>query len=238
MNFSLVIPCFNESNNIPILIKNYKKFLKNKKNELILVNNGSKDDTDKILKKYLIYKNIKILKIKKNIGFGYGLKKGLMFASGKAIIYSHADLEVNPKDVMRSINIYNKNNSKKKIFIKGNRIDKIKNYWSLLDIFFSYSLTLISSILLQKKIFDIHAMPVLFSNDLKKKVDYYPNDFSIDLSIYLAAKKNDYKIIRFPVNFNKKKRRFGEGSSDSLKKKIKGSFEQLYQLIIILFKIN
>ena len=151
MNFSLVIPCFNESKNIPILIKNYKKFLKNKKNELILVNNGSKDDTDKILKKYLIYKNIKILKIKKNIGFGYGLKKGLMFASGKAIIYSHADLEVNPKDVMRSINIYNKNNFKKKIFIKGNRIDKIKNYWSLLDIFFSYSLTLISSILLQKK---------------------------------------------------------------------------------------
>ena len=36
-----------------------------------------------------------------------------MFASGKAIIYSHADLEVNPKDVMRSINIYNKNNLKK-----------------------------------------------------------------------------------------------------------------------------
>ena len=52
--FSLVIPCFNESKNIPILIKNYKKFLKNKKNELILVNNGSKEETDKILKKYLI----------------------------------------------------------------------------------------------------------------------------------------------------------------------------------------
>lgn len=238
MNFSLVIPCFNESKNIPILIKKYKNFLKDKKNELILVNNGSKDDTDKIIKKYLRYKNIRTFKVKKNIGFGYGLKKGIMFSSGKMIIYSHADLEVNPKDVMKSINIYNKNNFKKKIFIKGNRINKIKNHWSLLDIFFSYSLTLISSILFQKKIFDIHAMPVLFSNDLKKKVGYYPNDFSIDLSIFLAAKKNEYKIIRFPVNFNKKKRRFGEGSSDSLKKKIRGSFEQLYQLIVIKFKLN
>ena len=236
MNFSLVIPCFNESKNIPILIKNYKKFLKDKKNELILVNNGSKDDTDKIFKKYLKYKNIKTLKVKNNIGFGYGLKKGLRFAKGKIIIYSHADLEVNPQDVMRSIGIYNKSNFKKKIFIKGNRINKIKNYWSLSDIFFSYSLTIISSILLQKKLFDIHAMPVLFSNDLKKKVSYYPNDFSIDLSIYLSAKKNGYSIIRFPVNFNKKKRKFGEGSSDSLKKKIKGSLEQLYQLIVILFK--
>ena len=238
MNFSLVIPCFNESKNIPILIKKYKNFLKDKKNELILVNNGSNDDTDKILKKYLRYRNIKTFKVKKNIGFGHGLKKGLMFANGKMIIYSHADLEVNPKDITKSISIYNKNKFKKKIFIKGNRINKIKNYWSLLDIFFSYSLTLISSILLQKKIFDIHAMPVLFSNDLKKKVGYYPNDFSIDLSIYLAAKKNDYNIIRFPVNFNKKKRKFGEGSSDSLKKKIKGSFEQLYQLIIIILKLN
>jgi glycosyltransferase involved in cell wall biosynthesis len=238
MNFSLVIPCFNESKNIPILIDYYKKFLKDKKNELILVNNGSKDNTDKILKKYLRYKNIKTCKVKKNIGFGYGLKKGLIFASGKIIIYSHADLEVNPKDVMKSMNIYKKNNFKKKIFIKGNRINKIKNYWSFLDIFFSYSLTLLSSILLRKKIYDIHAMPVLFSNALKRKVCYYPNDFSIDLSIYLAAKKNNYNIIRFPVNFNKKKRRFGEGSSDSLKKKIKGSFEQLYQLGIILFKFN
>ena len=112
MNFSLVIPCFNESKNIPILIKNYKKFLKDKKNELILVNNGSKDDTDKIFKKYLKYKNIKTLKVKNNIGFGYGLKKGLRFAKGKIIIYSHADLEVNPQDVMRSIGIYNKSNFK------------------------------------------------------------------------------------------------------------------------------
>jgi glycosyltransferase involved in cell wall biosynthesis len=238
MNFSLIIPCFNESKNIPILIKKYQNFLKDKKNELILVNNGSKDDTDKIIKKYLRYRNIRTFNVKKNIGFGYGLKKGIMFAGGKVIIYSHADLEVNPKDVMKSISIYNKNNFKKKIFIKGNRINKLKNHWSLLDIFFSYSLTLISSILFQKKIFDIHAMPVLFSNDLKKKIGYYPNDFSIDLSIYLAAKKNDYKIIRFPVNFNKKKRRFGEGSSDSLKKKFIGSCEQLYQLIVIIFKPN
>ena len=59
-----------------------------------------------------------------------------------------------------------------------------------------------------------------------------------DIYVYGLAMRLNYKIIRFPVNFNKKKRRFGEGSSDSLKKKIKGSFEQLYQLIIILFKLN
>ena len=51
MNFSLVIPCFNEEKNIPILVDKYKKFLKDKNNELILVNNGSKDHTEKVFKK-------------------------------------------------------------------------------------------------------------------------------------------------------------------------------------------
>ena len=51
-------------------------------------------------------------------------------------------------------------------------------------------------------------------------------------------KKNDYKIIRFPVNFNKKKRKYGEGSSDNMKKKIKASLEQFYQSLIILSKLN
>ena len=87
MNISLVIPCFNESKNIPVLIYKYRKFLKNKNNELILVNNGSQDETEKIIKKYLRYKNIKTCKIKKNIGFGYGLRKGLLSARGKIIIY-------------------------------------------------------------------------------------------------------------------------------------------------------
>jgi len=51
MNFSLVIPCFNEAKNIPILINKYKKFLKDSNNELILVNNGSIDNTEKVLNK-------------------------------------------------------------------------------------------------------------------------------------------------------------------------------------------
>ena len=77
MNFSLIIPCYNESGNIPILVKKYRKFLKINDNELILVNNGSSDDTENVFKKLKNFKNIKTIKIKNNIGFGYGLKKGL-----------------------------------------------------------------------------------------------------------------------------------------------------------------
>ncbi len=59
MNFSLIIPCYNEAKNIPILIKKYSKFLKTKNSELILIDNGSKDETNRAFKKLKKYKNIR-----------------------------------------------------------------------------------------------------------------------------------------------------------------------------------
>tara|TARA_B100001057_G_C22844669_1_gene948492 strand:+ start:1053 stop:1769 length:717 start_codon:yes stop_codon:yes gene_type:complete len=236
MNYSLIIPCYNEGKNLPILINKYKKFLINPKNELVLVNNGSVDDTEIIFKKLTKFKNIKTCRVKKNIGFGFGLKKGILASSGKIIIYSHADFEVNPNDVIKSIKLFEKNKYEKKIFIKGNRIQLLKNHWTGTDIFFSYGYTVLSLILFRKKIYDIHAMPVLFSKKLLKNLNYFPNEFSIDLALYVHAIKNYYKIIRFPVNFNKKKRKYGEGSSDNIIKLIQNSFVQFYHSLIILFK--
>lgn len=236
MKISLVIPCYNEEKNIPLLIKKYQKFLNNKKNEIILVDNGSSDNTDKAFKKLSNYKNIRTVKVRKNIGFGYGLKKGLFKAKGESILYSHADLEIDPADVLRSIKFLHKENmvNKKKYFIKGNRVNKRKNHWSLNDIFFSWSLTIISTILFRKFLFDIHGQPVLFPKKMLKEIRYFPDDFSIDLAFYLHAKKNNYQIIRFPLNFNKKRRYFGSGSSSTMYKKIKTSVEQLYQCFKIL----
>jgi glycosyltransferase involved in cell wall biosynthesis len=237
MNFSLIIPCYNEEKNIPLLLNKYSKFLKDNKSEIILVENGSTDGTAKVLKK-INNKNVKISFIKKNIGYGYGLKRGTEKAKGKVIIFSHADLEVDPKDITKAIKIYKRQKFKikEKVFIKGNRVNKLKNHWTISDIFFSYGLTLFSILLFRKYLFDIHGQPVLFNKSMLKEIKYFPNDFSVDLSFYLHAKTNCYKIIRFPVNFNKKKRYFGEGSSDSIFKKIKASIEQSYQSFIILNK--
>ena len=52
------------------------------------------------------------------------------------------------------------------------------------------------------------------------------------------AKKLNFKIIRFNVNFNKKSRKYGQGSSDSIYKMIKGGFEHVVGGIKILFKSN
>ena len=74
---SVVVPCYNEEENIPLIISKFNKILEesNEKIEVILVNNGSIDDSKKIFEKNIlkIKQNIRVLNIKKNIGYGHGI---------------------------------------------------------------------------------------------------------------------------------------------------------------------
>ena len=70
-NLSLVIPCYNEQDNLPLLFKKLLEIQANF-NEIILVDNGSTDNTSLIIENFIKNNDscIKILKIKKNIGYG------------------------------------------------------------------------------------------------------------------------------------------------------------------------
>ena len=49
INLSIVLPCYNESKSIPILLENFSEKLNRKDVELIIVNNGSNDSTKSTL---------------------------------------------------------------------------------------------------------------------------------------------------------------------------------------------
>lgn len=77
-NISVVIPAYNEQKRLPETLKSISNFLRDKKieHEIILVDDGSTDNTVDVAKKTL--NNVKILKNKKNRGKGYSIKKVLM----------------------------------------------------------------------------------------------------------------------------------------------------------------
>ena len=105
MKLSLVIPCYNEIDSIEELINLCKKII-NSYTEIIIVDNGSRDGSYKKLKNLKLPKNIKIKRVRKNIGYGNGILKGLKVCRGEIISWTHADLQTDPNDIINSYNLH------------------------------------------------------------------------------------------------------------------------------------
>ena len=198
MKLSLVIPCFNEEKNLPYLFEKLDKFLLNSNCEVILVNNGSKDNTCELLKKYKKkHINVNCITLEKNIGYGNGIIRGLENATGELLAWTHADMQTDPNDVIKGKTFFKKN--KINSFVKGKR-----NSRPIIDQFFTLGMSIFASLRLKKSLWDINAQPTIFHKSLMEKWQNPPNDFSLDLFAYYHAKKSGYEIYRFPVNFNKR----------------------------------
>ena len=101
-NISLIIPFYNEENRIEKNLHFIKKFLK-KKSEVIFVNDGSSDNSDKIIKKFKFRnenkKLIKYISYKKNVGKGYAIKKGVLKSKKEWILICDLDMSVQPSQI-------------------------------------------------------------------------------------------------------------------------------------------
>ena len=74
---SVIVPCYNEEENIPLIVSKFNKILKDFDDEVevILVNNGSIDDSKNIFAQNISNssQDIKVLNVEKNIGYGHGI---------------------------------------------------------------------------------------------------------------------------------------------------------------------
>lgn len=94
MDLSIVVPTYNEEKRIGKTLRNYTSFFKSKKikYELIVVCNGCRDNTIKIVKHFIKKnKNVKVFDYKDKIGKGGAVLEGFKKAMGENIGFLDAD---------------------------------------------------------------------------------------------------------------------------------------------------
>lgn len=198
MKLSIVIPCYNEEKNIPLLAKKIRELnFDSSKFQFVFVNNGSTDNSSIVFDQEL--KGIdccKVVEVKVNQGYGFGILAGLKNATGDFLGWTHADMQTDLNDISKAYGIIEESNFLTDIFVKGDRRGR-----PLFDQVFTTGMSLFETVLLKTRLFDINAQPNVFHRSFYNKWDNPPWDFSLDLFVLYMAKKEGLVIKRFNVLF-------------------------------------
>ncbi len=195
--FSVVLPCYNEANNLSLILAGYRRVWRDSC-ELVLVDNGSTDDTAKFLEQELTNAEnnfVRSVLVPVNQGYGYGVMAGVRAAQGEVIGISHADMQCDPLDVFRA---YDRliGNSGNPVLVKGKRAPR-----GFTASFITVGMSAIATTVLMTRLTDINAQPKVFPRSLVEHLTNTPKGFELDLCILYTAHKLGWKVLEIPVIF-------------------------------------
>lgn len=105
LDFSIVIPVYNGANSIKHLIETIEEDLKNYKFEIILINDGSKDNSAEICKNLSNNKsNLKFINLRKNFGEFNAVICGLNYVEGAYGVIIDDDFQNPPSEIIKLLN--------------------------------------------------------------------------------------------------------------------------------------
>jgi dolichol-phosphate mannosyltransferase len=201
IKLTIIIPVYNEIKTIEKLIKKILKI--NIKKQLIIVDDGSSDGTEQILKKY---KNRidKLIFHKKNRGKGAAIKSGQKYVRGKYIGIQDADLEYDPRDLKKIVNEMSKKNIKVMYgsrVLKKNKFKNTQNFTHIVRIWGNVFLTKASNFLNRQKLTDAHTCYKVFDSRIFKKIKLKEKGFSFCPEITTKISMLNINIEEFPINY-------------------------------------
>jgi polyisoprenyl-phosphate glycosyltransferase len=199
---SLVIPCYNEAKNLPLLIGRVEeRFAAADGAEVVLVDNGSSDDSPSILRERLAgHAVLRSVRVEKNQGYGFGILSGLRAARGRYLGWSHADMQTDPADALRALELIEGSESPERVYAKGERYGR-----PFKDVLFTVGMSAFETALLRRPLWDINAQPNVFPRWFYERVaPAAPHDCSLDLYFSHAARRHGLSRLRFPVRFGER----------------------------------
>jgi glycosyltransferase involved in cell wall biosynthesis len=202
MNYSLIIPIYNEGHTLQLLLNKLDK-LKNNNIEIIIVDDGSNDNTQDILNENGLFI---ILNNKINSGKGASIKKGIKSANNQNIILIDGDLEIDIDQIPRLIKKYEKSDKDALVGIRWNKNSNIKLEINALGNFFINSLF---NVLYRSNLNDVLCCVKILNTNLLKSLDIQSNGFSIEIETTAKLLLNNLTIEEATINYTR--RSFDQG---------------------------
>ena len=222
--FSVVIPTYNEKQNIALLIKKIDKYLKNFFYEIIVIDDNSQDDTKLALKEIKSSKKNFLFYIRKKEkrDLSQSLILGIKKTKFNNIIIMDGDLQHNPKYLPKIIRIF----FEKKIdLLVCVRNFKKRSGLSIIRYFASLSLIFFINIFLGRRVSDPMSGFFIFKKKIytSNKKNIYGKGFKLLFDLIYFSKR-PLKIKEYMIIFNKRKNN-----------KSKMNLKVIYHILVAIF---
>jgi glycosyltransferase involved in cell wall biosynthesis len=193
---SIVVPAYEEERTISKVISELlqlKKIIPSM--EIIVVDDGSTDNTGLLASKF---SSVKLIKHEKNRGKGAALQTGFKAAKGKVIIIQDADMEYFPREIP---NIIRPILSGKADVVFGSRFRRKPYGMSLSHFLGNVILSLVASVMYAEGITDIMTGFKAFSNKVLESVDIKQKGFLVEVELTSQVLRNGWRFQEIPIDY-------------------------------------
>lgn len=206
VDLSVIVPAYNEGKTVSRVINALYSILGASKwsFQVIVVDDGSKDETADEAEKALAavkLPNDSSLVHRKGVNGGKGsaIRAGIPFVKGRYVIIQDADLENDPNDILRMLEVITSENRK---VLYGSRFLKKENKHTYKAYYWGGRLvTLVCNILYFQKLTDEPTCYKMFDADLLRSIDLKCMGFEFCPEVTAKVSKKGFKIKEIPISY-------------------------------------
>ncbi len=196
VTLSIIIPVYNEENLVTASLPVIFDLPIDK--EIIVVNDGSTDNTLSILKEINKKYSFKLVDQSINQGKGAAIRRGLEEIESDYFIVCDADLEYDPLDIIKLLEFAQKENNNN-LAVYGSRF--LNNKTNTFHYFINRFLTAITNILFNSRLTNMETCFKLIPSPALEKIRLSSKRFEIEPEITVQLLKNRYQIKELPINY-------------------------------------
>jgi glycosyltransferase involved in cell wall biosynthesis len=210
LKLSIIIPVYNEEKTITPLVNKLLMVRFACETEVIIVNDGSTDDTaDQLVKLLARHSSLNIVTLEKNSGKGAAIRIGLREVTGDYFVVQDADLELDPEDINKLIEVATEKNAQ---IVYGSRFrnpNESADYPTVTKIA-NCLLTKYTNLLFGCSLTDMATCYKLIRTDIIKNIKLSCTGFEFEPEVTAKLLTSGYRIIEVAVHYYPRSRQEGK----------------------------